>query len=112
MAKQVKDAIIAVIAPEVPVNDAANPQQSKNLYVTVNTYDIKGKNIGVRVVDMYHYGTRNWLQNHLWWAMHNSAVVEAVQATDQEIDDYMARQTVALAAKFNGPVAALEPVAA
>jgi hypothetical protein len=88
-------------------SEVAQQSQSKNLYVTVTTYDAKGKETGVRVVDMYHYGTRNWLQNHCWWAMHNSQQVEITISTDAEVDDYLARQTQALQDKFSK-----EPVAA
>lgn len=80
--------------------------QNRNLYVTVNTYGPDGKQIGTRVVDMYHYGTRNWLANHTWWAMHNGHVVEQMPATDAEIDDYLEAAKKALAQKFaNGVVA-------
>lgn len=92
--------------------DDHQQQQSKNLYVTVTTYDEKGKQSGVRVVDMYHYGTRNWMANHLWWATHNGQAVEVNLATQTEVDEYMAQQTKALAAKFNGVEAVKEPVAA
>lgn len=93
MSKQVKDQAAAPITQ----------QQNKNLYVTVTVYDVKGKQIGVRVVDMYHYGTRNWLQNHFWWAMHNSHSVQVDTSTEMEIDEYMARQTAALQDKFGAP---------
>lgn len=74
--------------------------QSKTLYVTVTTYGQDGKQVGTRVVDMYHYGTRNWLQNHVWWAMHNSCAVEQVVATAEEVNDYLETARVALADKF------------
>jgi len=75
-------------------------QTQKSLYVTVNTYDAKGKQIGTRIVDMYHYGTRNWMQNHLWWAMHNSCIVESLLATDDEVADYVKAGQTELAGKY------------
>lgn len=83
--------------PAVTTEQTAQPRQ---LFVTVNTYNSDGNNVGSRVVDMYHYGTRNWLQNHTWWAMHNSCTVETVVATDQEVKDYVATANLALADKF------------
>ena len=65
------------------------PQQSRALYVSVNTYDPSGNQIGSRVVDMYHYGTRSWLANHTWWAMHNGHTVEQMLADESEIDAYL-----------------------
>lgn len=100
MSKQVQDAV---------QHSDATAHQSKNLYVTVTTYDAKGKQVGVRVVDMYHYGTRNWVQNHLWWAVHQKPahVIEINEATEVEVDEYLATQAKALQEKF-----AKEPVAA
>lgn len=46
-------------------------QQGSNLMVIVDTVDSRGAIVGTRTVDMYHYGTRDWLSNHAWWAMHN-----------------------------------------
>ena len=75
--------------------------QTKSLYVTVNTYDAKGKQIGTRIVDMYHYGTRNWTQNHLWWAMHNNCTVETMPSTDAEVQSYISAGASELAEHFN-----------
>lgn len=83
---------------------AAAPQ-NRNLFVTVNTYNQDGKQIGTRVVDMYHYGTRNWLQNHHWWAMHNGHTVETMVANDAEVDEYLENAKKALAQKFAGETA-------
>lgn len=77
------------------------PAQQSQLYVTVNTYGTDGKQVGTRVVDMYHYGTRNWLQNHMWWAMHHAHSVETLIANEAEVADYIKNQEVALAEKFN-----------
>ena len=63
--------------------------QDKNLFIKVETYDVRGTEIGSRIVDMYHFGTRNWLQNHLWWAMHNSATVESRPADSGEVQAYL-----------------------
>lgn len=49
--------------------------QAKALHVQVDTFDSAGQQVGTRVVDMYHFGTRNWLANHTWWAMHNGHTV-------------------------------------
>ena len=72
------------------------------LFVSIKTFNAEGRTIGERIVDMYHYGTRNWLQNHHWWAMHNGHCVETTVATQAEIDAYMDASKAALAAKFNG----------
>lgn len=50
-------------------------KQQANLMVVVDTIDAKGEKIGTRTVDMYHYGTRDWLYGHMWWAMHNGHTV-------------------------------------
>lgn len=39
--------------------------------VLVETFDSEGEVVGTREVDMYHYGTRDWLSGHMWWATHN-----------------------------------------
>ena len=78
----------------------ATAQQNRNLFVTVNTYGQDGKQVGTRVVDMYHYGTRNWLANHTWWAMHNNCTVEQMPANDAEIEEYLENAKNALAGKF------------
>lgn len=74
--------------------------QQKNLYVKVITYDQEGKTIGERIVDMYHYGTRNWLQNHIWWAMHNGHEIEQKCADSEDVKEYVANAAKELAAKF------------
>lgn len=78
----------------------ATSQQNRNLFVVVNTYGQDGKQVGTRVVDMYHYGTRNWLQNHHWWAMHNGCTVETMVANDAEVAEYLENAKKALAVKF------------
>jgi hypothetical protein len=72
-----------------------------NLFISVKTFDAEGKTVGERIVDMYHFGTRNWLQNHHWWAMHNGHCVETNVATADEVTGYLAASKEALAAKFN-----------
>lgn len=91
MPKQVQ----AALAPQ----PGATPQP-RNLYVTVNTYNPEGKQIGTRVVDMHHYGTRNWLQDHTWWAMHNGNTVEIMIANEAEIADYVANVANKVEQKF------------
>jgi len=87
-------------APEPPTSNGPS-----NLFISVKTFDVEGKTVGERVVDMYHFGTRNWLQNHHWWAMHNGHCVETNVATPTEIENYLAQSKVALAAKFNAKAA-------
>lgn len=96
---------------QAPVAHSTNDQQ-RNLYVKVITFNAEGKTIGERIVDMYHYGTRNWLQNHLWWAMHNGHEVEVNTANDEDVQAYVAQATKELAAKFQPEAAPLEAVAA
>ena len=57
------------------------PPVAKSLHVVVTTYDSAGNEIGTRTVDMYHYGTKTWLINHTWWAMHNGHTVSQQLAT-------------------------------
>ena len=95
MSKQVKSAAEAPVAPAAP-----NQHQARNLYMSVKTFCPEGKSIGFRIVDLFHYGTRNWLQDHLWWAMHNSNCVEVNVATDEEISEYLEASAKALQAKF------------
>jgi hypothetical protein len=83
-------------------------QNQKTLYVKVTTTDLANKAviIGERIVDMYHFGTRNWLHNHFWWAMHNGHLVETEVATADQIDEYLLEQKKKLAEKFNGTTGA------
>jgi hypothetical protein len=97
MPKQVKD--VVVVEQNAPVTASQTPQ--KNLYITVNTYDQKGDKVATRVVDMYHYGTTNWLQNHTWWAMHNSHMIGTMTSSEDEINDYLDGIKAQLANKFN-----------
>lgn len=78
------------------------PTEKPGLFVSIKTFNAEGRTIGERIVDMYHYGTRNWLQNHHWWAMHNGHCVETAVATEAEVADYIESSKAALAAKFNG----------
>ncbi|CAN5950615.1 unnamed protein product [Sphagnum jensenii] len=71
------------------VYETNGAKQQRNLFVLVETFNYGGEQIGTRIVDMYHFGTRNWLQNHHWWAMHNGHVVETRTATDEEIGEYV-----------------------
>ncbi len=75
--------------------------EKTGLFVSVNTFDADGRTIGERIVDMYHYGTRNWLQNHHWWAMHNGHCVEVTVATPEAVSAYVESSKIALANKFN-----------
>ena len=80
---------------QLQLSQNVSQQQSRALYVSVNTYDPGGKQVGTRVVDMYHYGTRNWLANHTWWAMHNGHTVEQMLANSAEIDAYLEKAKAA-----------------
>lgn len=101
-------------APAAPAttNLAGTTQPEKNLYVRVDTFNTKGEQIGTRIVDMYHFGTRNWLQSHTWWAMHNSHTVKQDCATDAEVEAYVAEQAKALAERFNGAAPTAANIAA
>lgn len=107
MIKQVQKTVVE----QAPAANSTETAKPANLFISVKTFDKDGKTIGERIVDQYHFGTRNWMQNHLWWAMHNSAEVEIKLATPEEIDAYVSSARAALAEKFNAPVAA-EKVAA
>lgn len=110
MSKQVeKTAIPAIVSPAPAAVDAATPQQT--LFTKVMTFDTEGHTIGERIVDMYHFGTRKWLQTHLWWAMHNTAQVEITVATQKEVDLYLLEAKKKLATKFNGTAPQLAVVA-
>jgi hypothetical protein len=101
MKKQVLAAASANSSTVAAASNGTNPQQN-NLFISVKTFDPEGRTIGERIVDMYHFGTRTWLQNHHWWAMHNGNCVETNVATQTEVDAYLAKGTAALAEKFNG----------
>lgn len=95
-------------APAIPPNPQASTPATtapdgKSLYVMVTTLEMKGKVIGERVVDMYHYGTRKWLHDHMWWASHNTHRVEIEPASPTDVDAYLAAQRQKLADKFNTP---------
>lgn len=77
-------------------------ERQNNLYMSVNTIDINGKPVGYRLVDLYHYGTRNWLMNHQWWALHQGHLVEVQPATSDEISEYLALKAKELQDKFAG----------
>lgn len=81
-------------------------ERPKSLFVRVDTLNAKDELIGTRIVDMYHFGTRNWLQNHTWWAVHNAHIVGTQLAIESEIAEHLHAQRQALADKFNGEVGA------
>jgi len=88
------------------VEDTNTAQRDRNLFMTVSTVDQAGKAVGYRIVDLYHYGTRNWLMNHQWWAMHQGHLVEVCPATEAEINEYLAKGAKELQDKFNDEAAA------
>ena len=87
-------------APAAPAAAASNGNP-QNLFVSVSTFNAEGKTIGERIVDMHHFGTRKWLQDHLWWSTHNAHTVEINVANPEQSDAYIASGKAALAAKFN-----------
>lgn len=98
MTKQVKTSVETVSAQAITPPKA---QEQRSLFIKVDTYDPQGKEIGTRIVDMYHFGTRNWLHSHQWWAMHNGHLIETRPAEDGEVQDHFAVQKKLLAEKFN-----------
>lgn len=105
---KIEAATIAIATTTTPPPPAANTEtnvgapRGKNLFVKVNTFDNKdNSNIGTRIVDMYHFGTSNWMRGHAWWAMHNGHIVEITVATAEEVEAHIAAQRQALADKFN-----------
>jgi hypothetical protein len=84
-----------------PSTVAAEPAAERNLYVQVTTTNDAGKVIGTRIVDLYHFGTRNWLHNHAWWAMHNGHSIETEVAHPDDVSAYLAEGKAKLAEKFN-----------
>lgn len=88
-----------VVVEQAP---AANQSpQTKHLFIRVNAFNAEGREVGTRIVDLYHFGTRAWLQKHTWWAMHHGHVIEQQPATEDEIAAYIQAQRDALAAKYN-----------
>jgi hypothetical protein len=98
MPKQVK-----TVAPEAAHQPGADnsTQSQQKLYVSVKTFDAEGRTVGERIVDMHHFGTRNWLQNHLWWSTHHNHCTEVNIATPEEVDAYVNAGAKALATKLN-----------
>ncbi|CAM6031244.1 unnamed protein product [Sphagnum compactum] len=112
MAKQVSQDTTPPPVNETSGGGGGGAKQQRNLFVLVETFNYGGEQIGTRIVDMYHFGTRNWLQNHHWWAMHNGHVVETRTATDEEIGEYVEEQRLKLADKYSSPQQEAESVAA
>lgn len=97
MTKQVTAA--ALVEQAAAFNPLANDE--RNLFVQVKTTDQAGKQIGTRIVDLYHFGTRNWLHNHHWWAMHNGHSIITEVASTADVDKYLVDAKQKLADKFN-----------
>ena len=57
-------------------------QPRQELFVLVETFDVDGDQVGTRVVDMYHYGTKDWLTKHLWWATHQGHLVKVTSGAE------------------------------
>lgn len=62
----------------------------KSLYVKIETYNPENKQIGERVVDIYHPGTSKWLQKHSWWAAHHNNIIEIRNADAGEVQAHLA----------------------
>jgi len=91
----------------------SNSHSSSNLYFVVRTFDaITGHPMGERIVDLYHYGTNNWLAKHNWWAMHNGHSIELQPASPDEVSSYLAEAALTLAAKYNEDTSTVEAIAA
>jgi hypothetical protein len=88
----------ATVAAPQAVAQNSTPQ---NLFISVRTFDAQGKTIGERIVDMCHYGTRNWISSHLWWSTHNGHCVEIDIAKPEDIAGYLEAGKLELVAKFN-----------
>lgn len=89
---------------DVELNSVQNSQKkerSNNLYIRVETFNTEGREIGTRIVDLYHTGTRNWMSNHQWWAFHNGHTVEINVANSDEVNAYIDKQAAILAERFN-----------
>lgn len=87
---------------QAAVKVPAQLQQTQNLYYVVETYDTDGKQLdpGKRIVDLYHYGTRNWYHNHTWWALHHACTLDVRPADDNEVAEYVREQEIKLMEKF------------
>lgn len=79
----------------------SNNAPERRLFIKVATFDHSDIKVGTRIVDMYHFGTRNWLAGHNWWAMHNGHIVVTETATPEEVEAHVSAQRQALADKFN-----------
>ena len=90
---------VDTVAPAAAVQNNTTPN---SLYFTVTTFSADdGKPIGYRLVDQYHFGTRNWLMKHLWWAMINKHEVAVQVATDDEVAEYLAKAAKELQDKYS-----------
>jgi len=78
----------------------ADNERGKHLYMTISTIDMNGKQVGFRLVDLYHYGTQAWLAKHHWWAMHEGHLVETCRATQIEVEEFLALEAKKLQDKF------------
>lgn len=107
MSKQVKSAAMAVamagVEAVVSTTEQNSPQEqrTRNLFVKVDTFNVEGRTIGTRIVDLFHFGTAAWFQKHMWWAMHNQCTVESKTAETEEIEAYIVAQKAALAERYN-----------
>lgn len=95
-----KPGTTTVAAPvDTAVPHSTSPQ---NLFISVRTFNVEGKTIGERIVDMFHYGTTKWLTKHLWWSTQHGYCTEVDVAKPEEIEAYLAAGKLALVAKYNG----------
>lgn len=83
-----------------------NEKRAQNLFMSITSVDVGDNVVGYKIIDLYHYGTRSWLANHQWWAMHNNVSVEVRVATDEEVQEFMAKKAKQLQDHYSSEVAA------
>lgn len=81
--------------------EATTPQQHRTLFIVVDTFDkVSNAKIGTRIVDLHHYGTKEWMFKHQWWALQRGHKVEIRTASVEETAEYTLNGAQALADKF------------
>jgi hypothetical protein len=98
-----KKQTLPVVIVQESMDVAKKPE--RNLFIKVTTLNADNQEIGSRIVDMYHFGTKNWLQAHQWWAMHNAHVVETCLAHEDEVSAYIANRSQELVERFAADMA-------
>lgn len=80
---------------------ASNNSTSQNLYFGVQSFDKEGHDIGFRIVDLYHFGTRKWMEKHTWWALHNGHTLEIIPTTPDQVTAHVAKLAAELVEKYS-----------